>query len=198
MFHETCSAPKGLPATVGDDLRYLGVDFSAGESTHPKGVSMSYSIDRKDVPSQQALVQRRKASAGPEMSKAIGEALQAVFAYAHSTGAPISGRPFARYLDMGPGPMTFEVGVFVSPDGEVSGAGESDGVETVSMQGGAVAATLHRGPYETLHEAYAALQEWMTGEGLKPAGPPWEVYVTDPTTVENPAEWETEVYWPVA
>lgn len=198
MFHETCSASKGLPTPLGDGFRYLGADFSAGESTHPKGVSMSYSIDRKDVPSQQALVQRRKATTGPEMSKAIGEALQAVFAYAHSTGAPISGRPFARYLDMGPGPMTFEVGVFVSGDARPSESGAPDGVEAVSISGGQVVATVHHGPYEKLHEAYAALQERMERESLKPAGPPWEVYVTDPTTVENPAKWETEVYWPVA
>lgn len=159
---------------------------------------MSYSISRKDMPPQQALVQRKKASTSPEMSKAIGDALQAVFAHAHTAGAPISGRPFARYLDMGPGPMTFEVGVFVSDDGDSNESGEPDGVEVVSIPGGAAATTLHRGPYEKLHEAYAALQEWIEDEDLKPAGPPWEVYVTDPTTVENPAEWETEVYWPVA
>jgi effector-binding domain-containing protein len=61
-----------------------------------------------------------------------------------------------------------------------------------------VVSTLHRGPYDTLHEAYAAIEEWMKGEDLTPAGPPWEVYITDPTAVQDPTEWETEVYWPVA
>jgi len=30
----------------------------------------------------------------------------------------------------------------------------------------------------------------MSKEGHKPAGAPWESYVTDPGEVPNPAEWE--------
>ena len=157
---------------------------------------MSYSITKKNVPRQQALVQRKKASAGPEMSQAIGEALGAVFAHAHTEGMAITGRPFARYLEVGPGPMTFEPGVFVSSPADDDE--EGDGVRLVTIPGGEVAATLHRGPYDELHQAYAAIEAWMKSERLLPGGAPWEVYLTDPTEVEDPGEWETEVYWPVA
>ena len=54
-----------------------------------------------------------------------------------------------------------------------------------------------RGPYDKLQDAYAALEEWMGSEGFSPAGAPWESYVTDPAQYPNPADWKTEVFWPV-
>ena len=36
------------------------------------------------------------------------------------------------------------------------------------------------GPYDALRQTWAALTEWMSSQGLQPAGAPWEVYVTDP------------------
>lgn len=161
---------------------------------------MPYSITRREVAPRVALVQRKRATSGPEMSRAIGDALGAVFAHAQQHGIQPSGRPFARYLDTGPGAMTLEPGVFVSAPAGMTGADddEVDDVRLVTIPGGPVATTLHRGPYETLHEAYAALEAWVKEQGLSPAGPPWEVYITDPTQVEDPSEWETEVNWPVA
>jgi AraC family transcriptional regulator len=38
----------------------------------------------------------------------------------------------------------------------------------------------HAGPYDKLHEAHAAIQQWIAAEGLTAAGAPWESYVTDP------------------
>ena len=40
-------------------------------------------------------------------------------------------------------------------------------------------------------------ETWMEGQGLVAAGAPWESYVTDPTTVPDPKDWKTEVFWPV-
>lgn len=34
--------------------------------------------------------------------------------------------------------------------------------------------------------------------GLKPAGPMREIYLTDPGDVPNPDEWKTQLIWPVA
>jgi len=29
------------------------------------------------------------------------------------------------------------------------------------------------------------------------AGAPWESYVTDPADYPDPADWKTEIFWPV-
>jgi AraC-like DNA-binding protein len=57
--------------------------------------------------------------------------------------------------------------------------------------------TIHAGPYETLQEAYAALESWIESNGLRPAGAPWEDYITDPAEFPDPKDWKTEVCWPV-
>ena len=159
---------------------------------------MTYSISKQSVSEQTVLVQRKKASQGPEISQAIGEALGAVFAYAHQYGLAITGRPFARYLDVNPGSMTFEPGVAIAPPADtVAEPSDPAAVRVDTLPGGHAAVTMHRGPYDKLGEAYAALQKWIETEGLSAGGPPWEIYITDPTEVENPEDWETEVYWPV-
>ncbi len=61
------------------------------------------------------------------------------------------------------------------------------------------------------HQAGLAIAGWPlatpadgAGEmepGVLPAGPaaaPWESYVTDPAQHPDPADWRTEVYWPLA
>ena len=44
----------------------------------------------------------------------------------------------------------------------------------------------------------AAIERWIDENNLRPNGPPWEWYVTDPGEHPNPADWRTEVYWPLA
>jgi effector-binding domain-containing protein len=66
-----------------------------------------------------------------------------------------------------------------------------------TLPGGTVASTIHAGTYETLPEAYAALEVWIESHGLQSAGVPWEEYITDPAEHPDPKDWRTEVLWPV-
>jgi effector-binding domain-containing protein len=76
-------------------------------------------------------------------------------------------------------------------------AGEAD-VEGGTLPGGPALFAVHAGPYEQLGETYAAMERWMEEHGFKPNGGPWESYVTDPAEHPDPADWRTEVYWPIA
>jgi effector-binding domain-containing protein len=78
---------------------------------------------------------------------------------------------------------------------KIAGEGE---VESVSLPGGPAAATMHFGRYEDLHEAYAAIEQWMRAQGVRSGGAPWEDYVTDPAEHPDPKDWRTEVIWPLA
>ena len=75
-------------------------------------------------------------------------------------------------------------------------AAETGVVEDI-LPGGPAATTVHAGPYETLHEAYAALETWIESNGFHPAGAPWESYITDPAEYPDPRDWKTEVSWPI-
>ncbi len=82
-------------------------------------------------------------------------------------------------------PMTVAFGVEVlrpfDPSGEVM---------PIQTPSGEVATAVHRGPYDRLHEAHAAIEAWRTREGRSFAGTSWEIY-GDPTP--DPDETETTV-----
>jgi effector-binding domain-containing protein len=59
-----------------------------------------------------------------------------------------------------------------------------------------VAYTMHRGPYENVAETYEKLDHWVAAEGYAMAGPPQEVYFSDPNEVP-PEEYLTEVRFPI-
>ena len=154
---------------------------------------MPYSITTKQLSPQPVLVARRRVPRAG-IAQAIGEALPLVFAYAQQNGIPIAGPPFARYPDMGPGLMTLDIGVPVAAPPQASGAE----ITADTLPEGLAAVTTHTGPYDKLPEAIAALGEWIAGQGLIPAGGPWESYITDPGNYPDPQDWKTEVFWPVA
>jgi DNA-binding transcriptional MerR regulator len=55
----------------------------------------------------------------------------------------------------------------------------------------------HRGPYEYLTGSYRLLEEVIAEHGFVPTGEPREVYVTDPAELADPADYLTEIVWPV-
>ena len=149
------------------------------------------SIERRDIPSQPFMFVRMRVGRN-EISTAIGEGLGKAFPYAMRLGLAIAGRPLTRYLSTGPGLYEIEVGMPVSP----AGTGEGD-VQAGSLPGGPVAVAVHAGPYDQLTETYAALERWIEANGFRIGGAPWESYITDPADHPDPAEWRTEVYWPL-
>jgi AraC family transcriptional regulator len=167
-----------------------------------RGRDMTYAIVTKDLSPQAVLVARRRVKRS-EIAATIGETLPRIFHYAQQHGLALSGHPFTRYVEVGPGLLTIEPGMRVSGSADQSApstpanASTDSGVVEDNLPGGRVAATMHAGTYETLPDAYAALEAWIESHGLRSAGAPWESYLTDPTEHPDPKDWKTEVCWPV-
>ena len=94
---------------------------------------------------------------------------------------------------MSPGLMTIEPAMPLA----ASATGEGE-MQSGVLAGGDVALGIHAGPYEALGETHAAIERWIEANGFRVGGAPWEQYVTDPGEHPNPADWRTEVYWPLA
>jgi AraC family transcriptional regulator len=160
--------------------------------------AMDYSITIKELAPQPVLVVRRRVKPS-EIAATLAEVLGRVFQHAQRTGAALAGQPFTRYLDWGPGLLTIEAGLpiaaLVTPLSSAD-SGEGD-VVADTLPGGLVATTIHPGSYNKLTEAHAAIQIWIEAQGLVAAGAPWETYVTDPADYPDPADWKTEVCWPI-
>lgn len=156
---------------------------------------VSYTIQSKELAAQPVLVVRRRVPR-TEIGATIASSLGLIFGYAQQHGIAFTGHPVSRYVEMGPGMVTMEVAMRVSsalPD-RLPASGD---VILESFPAGPAACTTHMGPCDTLHNAYAALEQWIAVNGFAPAGAPWEDYVSDPAEHPDPQQWRTDVYWPI-
>lgn len=126
-----------------------------------------------------------------EIGPWLGRTYQNVASTVAGQGHHPVGPPFARYHRRDDGRFDIEAGFPVS--GYIWTAG---GVRSSRLPGGKLAATMHVGPYDQMEPAYRALTEWIRENGGEPAGDAWEVYLTGPATVPDPAAWRTEVVQP--
>lgn len=129
-----------------------------------------------------------------DLGETIGEGFRALFDYAEHVGAQPAGPPQLAYL-----------GDF-SPEGEIDldvylpvagSAPPADGVEVVALPGGPVAQTFHRGRYEDIGAAYAAIFQWIQETGHQQQGDPREIYLTGPDSNVAPEDYLTEVVVPL-
>jgi effector-binding domain-containing protein len=155
---------------------------------------MDYDIAIKELPAQRVVAVR----ATTTMDK-VGQALQSgwrqLFGSLGASAMTPSGPPFAIYYSYGGESGEVELEACLPTTGEVVA---SPPITVRDEPAVSVAATLHKGPYDGVGAAYEALQAWMAAQGRQIAGPPREVYLTDPQQVTDPADYLTEVQWPVA
>jgi len=152
---------------------------------------MAYEVGVREV-QPQAMVSIRVTTTPAEIGGVLGEVLPEAWGYLEERGIHPAGPPFARYHEFREDRVEVEAGLPVAE--AVTGEGR---ISAGTLPGGEVAATWHVGSYDTLSTAYEALEAWIGGQGRKPAGAPWEVYWTDPGETPDPAEWKTEVLWPI-
>lgn len=161
------------------------------EEYQSKGAEMSYEVTKKTIEEVPFLFMRKQTK--PDgIADALASMLVPVFHYATENGFPFAGPPTARYASFGPGLITLEAGMPLAGPAEAK-----DDIMLGSLFGGEVASTIHKGPYDTLNLGHEAVQEWIMANDAEPAGPPWEVYITDPGEVPDPAEWLTEIVHPL-
>lgn len=60
-----------------------------------------------------------------------------------------------------------------------------------------VVTAVHYGAYERLPETYFGINEWMRRNKVVVKGPPWEIYIIDPSTESDPKKWETAIFFPI-
>lgn len=154
---------------------------------------MSYEIHLREVAPQEAASIRAQivwADIGSFVGGAMGEISKIVA----DQGVRFGGPPLAIYHCAEEEEAELDVEVAVPVADPVEPVGR---VGNTTIQGGLVATTLHCGAYENVGQAYRALAEWVQEHGHETAGPPREVYLTDPGEVRDPGALRTEIVWPI-
>lgn len=152
---------------------------------------MDFEFSTIQIESQPVLGIRTQAKM-QDLPNLMGPLFGEVFGYAVQTGNQPSGMPFSRYHSMDGESVDFECGIPVNAPLE-----GTDRIKPGDLPGGKVVTVTHVGPYEGLGQTWSALFEWVGAQGLKPAGAPWEVYLTDPGAEPDSSKWRTQIFFPV-
>ncbi|MCC6619858.1 MAG: GyrI-like domain-containing protein [Deltaproteobacteria bacterium] len=122
----------------------------------------------------------------------FGSAFARLAQVAATGGARFTGPPFARYFSVADDQVDLEA---VAPlDHPVPAEGRVHGVE---LPAGAAVEVVHVGPYDTLHEAHREIEAWLAEHHRRAVDAVREVYLTEPGSVPDPAEWRTLVVQPI-
>lgn len=143
---------------------------------------MNYEVSAVEVGARPTLVVAA-ATTWPEFPSLWPGLLDEVWACLRANGIQRGCRNVMLYLDDVP---NVEVGVELGEPCPASGR-----VVASALPVGRAAMTVHRGSYAGLGAAHRATGEWCAEQGLRPAGPRWEVYGPHH---DDPAEVWTEVY----
>jgi effector-binding domain-containing protein len=148
----------------------------------------------KEVPAQHVAIVRRHtslATIGTDVGECFAELGEAV----GRAGVPMTGPPFLIMNDVideeteGDVELAFPVAV-PFPD--------AGGVRGHELPATTVAWALHHGPYDEVGPAYHTITGWIQEHGHEIVGPPREVYLSDPGETPDPADYLTEVQFPIA
>jgi len=153
---------------------------------------MPYDIKVKEVPPQDVLciaVPTTLATIGAT----IGECYAEIMRYMGERGYQMAGPPYSSCPDGidEERETTVECCMPVQPGAEPQGR-----IELRRVTAGPAVWTVHRGPYDQIGPAYAALFGWMEEHGHQAAGPAREIYLNDPGETA-PEDLETEIDWPI-
>lgn len=127
-----------------------------------------------------------------DLPNIMGDLFGEVFGYITQNGVQSPGMPFSRYHSMDGESVDMECGLPVA-----SAIDGTDRIRAGELPGGSTATVVHNGPYEGLPQTWSALFEWVGAQGLKPAGAPWEVYLTDPGAEPDQSKWRTQIFFSV-
>lgn len=162
-------------------------------STFTWSATVSYAIDIKQAPAVQVATWTTTTTM-VTVAETVDRGFATVMAAIGKMGTHPAGVPFIVYHEMfdetTPGTIQICIPVPAGTTGEV------DGVAFTTVGASSVASTTHRGPYTTISQAYDAVAAWVQEQGHGFAGPPREVYITDPRTVRE-EDLRTEVQFPV-
>jgi effector-binding domain-containing protein len=116
--------------------------------------------------------------------------------YIKKNNLKITGAPMAWYKKQKT-PFFFEAGIPVNK----TGSKPVKGVQIRQMSGGKALIVHFYGPFELLPQGYDAVKEWMKENKKIPAGPSYEIYITDPIDKNgkpvDPYKIQTDIVFPI-
>ncbi|GAB3748339.1 MerR family transcriptional regulator [Microlunatus parietis] len=109
----------------------------------------------------------------------------------------------AGIAPIGPGAATYDDSFFTDSIGEVVAyvpipTSAPPGLRELTLPAGRFATTVHHGSFTDIDRTYAALGSYVAERETLAPGPVRELYLVGPGDVTDPADYTTELCWPIA
>lgn len=148
----------------------------------------------KHIGAQRVLSARDTVQGSEGIQQFVGEA----FDGAMQAGLKFAGAPFVVYFSVDE--IGFDMEPVVPIDDSFTGevalpSGRKLTIHTLPAVN--VASTYHRGAYDNIGETYAAISKWASENQYVFVGPAREIYLKSYESTTNPAEFLTEIQYPV-
>ncbi len=149
----------------------------------------------KETPAIRVMSKRAKGEYGPTIGRLIGELMQCLY-------SPDNQRAFVKMV--GPIMTIYHDHEYREEDADMEVAVPitgrvtitDPGIEVRNLPPMRVVSIIHKGPYETIGQAYGRLNDHMAKNKLEYAGPMRDLYLSDPQKVP-PDEIMTEIQAPI-
>ena len=128
-----------------------------------------------------------------QMRAVMGPGIAEVTAAVAAQGAAVTGPWFNRHFRRPTDTFDFEICLPVAAPVKPTGR-----VRPSELPAASVARTIYHGNYDGLGAAWGEFAHWIAANGHKAGAEFWEVYVAGPESSANPADWRTELNWPLA
>jgi len=128
-----------------------------------------------------------------EMNNIHGKVYAQINQYMDTEGIESNEPPLVIYHFWSDTLIDIEIGIPVN-DSTIIGNGK---IKINKLNSGNIVTAIHYGAYDRLPETYFGINEWMRKNKVVVIGPPWESYITDPSTEPNPEKWKTAIFFPI-
>jgi len=176
--------------------KMMGPDFEKGLAKLKKVAEERTNwpkIEERMMPEQVVLLIRD--SAGPaNYGQIMGKAFGEVMGFVKSNKLVCTSAPFAIYIKWDSITMFSVMDLGIAVEKAEKGKGR---VRVDKIPSQEVAIAHYFGAYDKTAPVYYILDQYIKESGKQQAGGPWEIYITDPTTVKDTAQWATDILFPV-
>jgi effector-binding domain-containing protein len=135
---------------------------------------------------------RREKIRAENVSVKMGEMFDEVSAFIENSTAETAGMPFAIYHEIVNDSIDLECGFPVSAE-----IAPRKPFQTGQFPANTCATLSYFGNYQQLEIAHSTIQNWIETRKFKLAGPPIEMYATNPANEADPDKWHTKICYPV-
>lgn len=165
--------------------RYTYYDYSALTDTarQPKMV-----VEEITVQPMTVLAIRDTAATMNDIGPVLGRDYGEISAFMQKNGLQFAAQPLAWYYTQS-APFILEAGIPVNK----KPSSMEGRIVLKEIPAGKAVVVHFWGPYELTGQASAKLNEWLQKNNKKARGAPFDMYITDPSTVTDPYQVQTDI-----